>query len=87
LDLRAPNSALPNIFLFYLAQGKTFNEIYKIMMKTLNAIKQMICDLDLKVEIVKEKKQPVFPQKNLSSSKNRYRSNERAAQMIFRVLI
>jgi len=51
-------------FFFYLAQGKSINDIYKIMVKTLYAIRQMMFDLDLKVKIVKEKKQPVIPYKN-----------------------
>jgi hypothetical protein len=45
----------------------------------------MVFDLDLKVKIVKEKKQPVFLQKKpvFFSSKNRFRNNEWAVQMIF----
>ena len=33
------------------------------MVKTLDAIRQKVFDLDLKVKIVKEKRLPVFPQK------------------------
>jgi hypothetical protein len=39
-----------DFFFFYLAQ-------------TFDVISQKVFDLDLKVKIVKEKKQPVFPQK------------------------
>jgi hypothetical protein len=54
------------------------------MVKTLDVIRQKMLDLDLKVKIVKEKKQPVFShQKSFFSSKNRYRNNELVDQMIF----
>jgi hypothetical protein len=62
LDLRRPHSVLTiNFFLFfYLVQGKSINEIYKIMVKTLDAIRQMVFDLEIKVKIVKEKKTTHF---------------------------
>lgn len=44
-------------------EGKSIAEISKIMVKTLDAIRQKVFDLDLKVKVVKEKKPPVFPQK------------------------
>lgn len=44
-------------------EGKNIEEISKIMVKTLDAIRQKVFDLDLKVKSVKEKRQPVFPQK------------------------
>jgi hypothetical protein len=44
-------------------EGKSIEEISKIMVKTLDSIRQKVFDLDLKVKIVKEKRQPVFPQK------------------------
>jgi hypothetical protein len=44
-------------------EGKSIEEISKIMVKTLDSIRQKVFDLDLKVNIVKEKKQTVFPQK------------------------
>jgi hypothetical protein len=61
----------------YLAQGKSIDEISKIMVKTLDVIRQKVFDLNLKVKIVKEKKQSVFPHnQSFFSSKNRYRNNE-----------
>ncbi len=47
------------------------------MIKTLDVIRQMVFDLDLKVKIVKEKIiASFFTQKIFFSSKNRYRNNE-----------
>jgi hypothetical protein len=68
---------LPIVFFFFcLAQGKSINEIYKIMVKTLDVIRQKVFDLDLKVKIVKEKNSQFFHTKIFFSSKNRYRNNE-----------
>jgi hypothetical protein len=44
-------------------QGKSIGEISKIMVKTLDIIRHKVFGLDLKVKIVKEKRQTVFPQK------------------------
>ena len=76
---------LANRFIFFfLAQEKSINAIYKIIVKTLEVIRQMVFDLDLKGKIVVEKKASFSTEKtHFFSSKNRYRNNDWVVQMIF----
>jgi hypothetical protein len=77
LDLRG--SHIVNQF-FYLIQEKNINEIYEIIVKTLD----VVFDLGLKVKIVKEKTASFSTEKTrFFSSKNGCRNNEWAVQMIF----